>query len=262
MPRSSDHPAHLLVLLPWYVAAAVAGLVFAAGPFLGPFGPASRLFGFLFLFLAALSALRAARTRAALASQTTLEELLQIDPKHFEELMGEVFRREGYAVQETLSRGADGGIDLRLRRGADTAVVQCKRWASTRKVGAPVLHQILGVSTAEGFQHAILVTTSGFTAEARSFAGQNGIELVDGQALLRRLAAVRANTPLASLNTTLGEPSAPADAPSTSPACPNCGRPMVERTARRGATRGQRFHGCPRYPHCNGTRSLPPAVRA
>lgn len=37
-------------------------------------------------------------------------------------------------------------------------------------------------------------------------------------------------------------------------ACPACGGPMVNRTARRGANSGARFWGCARYPACGGTR--------
>ena len=38
------------------------------------------------------------------------------------------------------------------------------------------------------------------------------------------------------------------------PACPNCGRPMVLRTARKGQKAGQPFWGCSGYPDCKGTR--------
>lgn len=38
------------------------------------------------------------------------------------------------------------------------------------------------------------------------------------------------------------------------PACPNCGRPMLVRTARKGQKAGQPFWGCSGYPDCRGTR--------
>ena len=37
------------------------------------------------------------------------------------------------------------------------------------------------------------------------------------------------------------------------PSCPKCGRPMVRRTARRGANEGSEFWGCPEFPRCRGT---------
>ena len=40
--------------------------------------------------------------------------------------------------------------------------------------------------------------------------------------------------------------------------CPDCGRPLVERTNR--AT-GTSFLGCPRWPECKHTEPLPEALR-
>lgn len=56
---------------------------------------------------------------------------------------------------------------------------------------------------------------------------------------------------------------APAPTPGNAPArtsdvppCPDCGRPMAKRTARRGANQGSSFWGCSTYPQCRGTREL------
>lgn len=46
-----------------------------------------------------------------------------------------------------------------------------------------------------------------------------------------------------------GEPQPPA-----APACPLCGKPMRQRTARQGPHAGQAFWGCSGYPDCKGTR--------
>ena len=40
------------------------------------------------------------------------------------------------------------------------------------------------------------------------------------------------------------------------PACPKCGKPMRERTAKRGVRAGKRFWSCTGYPECDGTRPL------
>jgi four helix bundle suffix protein len=39
------------------------------------------------------------------------------------------------------------------------------------------------------------------------------------------------------------------------PACPRCGKPMVQRTARQGPGAGQFFWGCSAFPNCKGTRA-------
>lgn len=40
------------------------------------------------------------------------------------------------------------------------------------------------------------------------------------------------------------------------PACPRCGKPMVQRMARSGPHAGHPFWGCPAYPDCKGTRPV------
>jgi ATP-dependent DNA helicase RecQ len=40
------------------------------------------------------------------------------------------------------------------------------------------------------------------------------------------------------------------------PKCPVCGKPMIERMARRGANAGNHFWGCSDYPHCRGTLDI------
>lgn len=42
----------------------------------------------------------------------------------------------------------------------------------------------------------------------------------------------------------------------SAPACPKCGKPMRERTAKRGVRAGKRFWSCTAYPECDGTRPL------
>src|SRR3954453_13882787 len=40
------------------------------------------------------------------------------------------------------------------------------------------------------------------------------------------------------------------------PECPDCGGPMVLRTARKGRNAGGQFWGCSGYPRCKGLRPL------
>jgi len=42
-----------------------------------------------------------------------------------------------------------------------------------------------------------------------------------------------------------------------SPACPRCGKPMRQRTARQGAHAVQTFRGCSAYPDCRGIIPIP-----
>ena len=44
--------------------------------------------------------------------------------------------------------------------------------------------------------------------------------------------------------------------PTAAPVCPQCGKPMALRTARKGRNAGSQFWGCSGYPNCKATRNL------
>lgn len=50
--------------------------------------------------------------------------------------------------------------------------------------------------------------------------------------------------------------------PSDKPPCPKCGKPMLQRTARKGSKTGQPFWGCSGYPDCKGTLAVSPSAKS
>ncbi len=50
--------------------------------------------------------------------------------------------------------------------------------------------------------------------------------------------------------------------PESVPNCPRCDRPMVLRTARKGANTGSEFWGCTEFPRCSGTLKIQPPAEA
>src|SRR5687768_1376354 len=74
------------------------------------------------------------RLRARQAKGKRLEELRAMTPTEFERWVGSRFREEGWEVEHTGGFG-DHGIDLKVRREGETAVVQCKKYEGT--VGEP-----------------------------------------------------------------------------------------------------------------------------
>lgn len=179
--------------------------------------------------------------------------------REFEMLVGEGFRLQGYQVLETGGGGADGGIDLVLtkpgKNGGEKLLVQCKQWRAY-KVGVDVVRELYGVMAAKGATGGFVVTSGRFTDEAISFASGRNVTLVDGPKLhgLLRQAQAGANRSPAQ------KPAVPvAHAPSPSAQaldCPLCAKPMVRRTAKRGANAGNEFWGCTGYPACRGTRPI------
>jgi len=202
----------------------------------------------LFGMFAVASFLFARKRHRLVDEQTSLEMLRATSWKDFEYLVAEAYRRQGYHVEYSLGRGADGGVDLTLHKDARKALVQCKQW-KVFSVGASVIREMFGLMTAERADEAIIVTSGNFTRDARDFAAGKPIRLIDGPQLLTLVQSVQTIPAGAQGNI------APLSADPVPPACPQCGKPMVQRLARRGSNAGSRFWGCSAYPACKGTRT-------
>ena len=174
--------------------------------------------------------------------------------QEFEVLVGEAFRLQGYQVTESGGGGADGGVDLVLRKSGEKFLVQCKQWKAF-SVGVAVVRELYGVMAASGAVGGFVVTSGRFTEEAKTFAAGRNVSLVDGpalHALIRKAQTVRGSgdkSPRKAEAAVVSNPVAP-------PACPFCAKPMVLRTAKRGGTQGSSFWGCSTFPVCRGTRQI------
>jgi len=139
---------------------------------------------------AVLSFAGRARRRRLLDSQTGPDSLRAMGWRQFEQLAGEAFRRQGYRVEETGLGGADGGIDLVLRRDGQTTLVQCKQWKN-RQVGVNVVREMYGLLVHHGAAAVKIVALGDYTVDARRFAQGKPIELVHGGELVATVRSLR-----------------------------------------------------------------------
>lgn len=250
-PRRRSSIADDLVLLPWWVSVVLATIVYFVVPgFLPPAIAKGGLTGIIalgLLVIAAISALRAWKTRLMLEQQTSIESVRALPWKRFEDVLGEAYRRQGYRVEETLGGGADGGVDLVLRKEGRTILVQCKRHKSP--IGVTVVRELYGVLIDRGAAGAKLVATTNFTPDAVAFAAGKPIELIGSNALLELIRGVQVSGNIA-------PPIPERQENARAPVCPRCGSEMVMRKAPQGANVGQSFWGCPKFPECRGTRPV------
>jgi restriction system protein len=202
------------------------------------------------LIAAGVSAIKSVSRRKLLDRQDGIESLRRLSWQEFEQLVGEAYRRQGYDIEETGGGGADGGIDLLLRGNNETVVVQCKQW-KTYQVGVDKVRELLGVVSATNASRGVLVSSGSFTNDAKSFAANNPITLVDGPALAKLVTTVQTQR-----GSTQTESMATSPASTGAVNCPRCGADMVLRTAKRGANAGARFYGCSQFPDCNGIREI------
>lgn len=103
------------------------------------------------------------------------EKMREADPRKFEELVANLFEREGFDVELTpVSR--DGGRDILV--SAETEVgnllhlVECKRYAETNPIDVTLLRSLYGVVEAERATSGILVATTRFTSGAIEFVNR------------------------------------------------------------------------------------------
>jgi len=200
----------------------------------------------IFVIGACVSTIRSKKRIKLLDKQSGIESIRDMSWQDFELLVGEAFRRKGFEVRENGGGGADGGIDLVLTKNGKKSIVQCKRW-KTFSIGVPLIRELYGVMTSERANDCIFVSSGNYTAEARLFAEDKPIWLIDGSELLEMVAGVQ-------VQPNIKKPSAYQQPAATSPECPLCGSAMVKRTARKGANTGNEFWGCSAYPGCRGTR--------
>jgi restriction system protein len=198
------------------------------------------IFAIVFLIPASISFLTSLRKRKLLDRQDGIESIRALPWKKFEELLAEAYRRQGYSVRENSSLGPDGGIDLELEKGGRIYLVQCKQWRD-EKVPVHVIREMFGVMTAQHASGVHVVTSGMFTQEAKNFAADKPIDLIEGNVLAEMIRNVQA-----------GAGSVHSLAP-TGRRCLRCNGQLVLRTVRRGDNIGSKFWGCTGYPNCKYT---------
>lgn len=204
---------------------------------------------------AAVSFARRRQRVRLLATRTDLDSIAALDWRQFEQLVGEAFRRDGYTVEETGQGGADGGVDLVLRKGGRTTLVQCKRWRQ-RQVPVTTVREMWGLLAHYGADAVAIVCVGNYSPDARRFATGKAIRLITGEELVRMLreaqvpTAVTPATP-AGIEPALGQEPHLRRRADALPTCPTCSRPMARRNNRQT---GAAFWGCTNYPRCRGTR--------
>jgi restriction system protein len=233
-------------IAPFLQRAMVAGLAFY-GQLIVP----------LLCLVGALVSFLRRRKRAALVGAVTQSKtasaLNAMSWREFELLVGEAFRLQGYSVIEQGGAGADGGVDLVLRKGTETHLVQCKQWKAY-KVSVDVVRELYGVMAANGAAGGFVITSGAFTSDAQAFAEGRNVKLVDGPKLFGMIQHAKASVSAAGPAPTAGTASPERSETVASLHCPLCQSPMVRRVAKKGLNAGSQFWGCSKFPACRGTR--------
>lgn len=118
----------------------------------------------------------------------SLDVFANIDAQRFAAVCETWFSWAGFDTRHESHRTQEG-VDIWLhaaRLPGPVAIVRCKL-AQDKPVGLQELREFQGVVSTCKDAHGTFTTTSTYTPEALQFARENGIEVVDGRALLRRI---------------------------------------------------------------------------
>ncbi|MDP3515802.1 MAG: restriction endonuclease [Pseudohongiella sp.] len=263
--RNNETILDILVLLPWWVSVIVSAVVYllmavvipgmefqgavlnAATqtlPILAPW------FALVFLLPAPISWFSRRKKRKRLDAQQDIDTIRELTWREFEQLVAEAYLRQGYDVEENAFAGADGGIDIRLVKDGQLHLVQCKQWRS-QKVGVSVAREMYGILIAENANQVSIITSGLFTQEAKTFAANKPIDLIDGHALAQLIESVQHHR---APSFESAEPVNPFKIAPEFESCPQCGSSLVLRTAKKGSNAGGRFVGCSAFPKCRFTK--------
>ena len=128
------------------------------------------------------------------------EELYNIRPRQFEELIAEILASYGWEVQLTPAT-RDGGYDLfAIAKDAKTAtqtswIIECKKYAADNKVGIDIVRGLYGLKCElRGVGNAMLATTSDFSRDAKKYkASRYDLTLKNYRGILEWINTYRPN---------------------------------------------------------------------
>ncbi|QCZ92647.1 DUF2034 domain-containing protein [Salinimonas iocasae] len=248
MPRKNTSFADLLLQAPWWLSVVTAAITyFVMGRLLPSIETENQIINMVFkalavpapffalfiVLIAPFSFFNSRRKAKQLDTQKSIDTIRQLHWRNFEELVAEAYRRQGYRVAEG-GFGADGGIDLELRKNDEWVLVQCKQWKA-QKVGVNVIREMFGVLAASNADKVIVISSGRYTQQAIDFASDKPMLLVDGNGLLSLIHDVQTAPKVEATKQTI---------------CPRCGSELVERQAKRGINAGNTFSGCSSFPKC------------
>jgi len=171
----------ILLRSPWWASALVGAGVLAAGTVFLPTGFAA--FAALpFWAIAAVAGWRQLRAPSAAQLAARLERIRAMPAEEFSRALEEAFRREGYGVERLTGAAAD----LELKKGWRVTFVAARRWKAMR-AGIEPLRELDRLRRAREAQECVYVTAGEVSEQARTFAAEKNVRLLEGAELARLL---------------------------------------------------------------------------
>jgi restriction endonuclease Mrr len=121
----------------------------------------------------------------ATPARNAVSTYFDVSPAEFENVVARLLVALGYRDVRVVGGAGDLAADIVcVNPDGECIVVQCKRYAPTRKVRSAEMQAFIGmIAVHHQADGGIFVTTSRFTEAATSLAIRHGIEMIDGRML-------------------------------------------------------------------------------
>lgn len=174
----------VLLRSPWWVSAAVAGVLFASARLLLPEGYAVYAFfiALPFLVISVVTAWRQWRAPGEQQVREGMESLRALSWQDFSSAVESSFAREGFAVERLTLPGAD----FELRKAGRVTLVSAKRWKAAR-TGVEPLRDLEAACRAREADEGLYIVTGEVSDNAAQHCNGRRLRLLQGAALLRFL---------------------------------------------------------------------------
>jgi restriction system protein len=167
----------ILLRSPWWISFVIAAGVATAATFFMP-GMYAVAVAFPFIAIGTFAGWRQLRAPSGARIAAAIEALRGMSWDEFSSAIEAAFRRDGYAVNRLTGTAAD----FELTKAGRVTLVGCKRW-KTARAGIEPLRELHAAGQARDAHQCMLVAAGDITANARAFAAEKRIRLLEGAEL-------------------------------------------------------------------------------
>jgi len=177
----------ILLRSSWWVSFAIAAGVMLVARAVLPeqYVVGGMLAALPFLGIGVVTAWRQLRAPSAARVASALEAVEAMSWREFSGALEDAFRRDGYVTRRLEGSAAD----FEMTRAGRTSLVSCRRWKA-RSTGAESLRDLCALKEARDAHEGIYVAIGGVTENARRYAAEKKLRVLEGVELAQLMQGV------------------------------------------------------------------------
>ena len=177
--------------------------------------------------------------------RNALSDLKELSWSEFREYVVGLFQKLDFYTESKGTRD-DQYADLRLKKAARTSLVCCRKYY-VGKIPLSMVSEFYAAMLKEpALEKGYFITTGSFSHDARKFAADKPLVLIDGEKLMEFVKITESIASAKERSSLQNDPG------KMDYACPVCGANMLLKTVENNPHSVTQFWGCSAYPSCKG----------